>query len=233
MLNINHLPFFSQRILHNKHEKKRKRIPNITKLSSACGSTLGISVALSLMMKKRGNFLKNAISIHKIFTTFKDLECKEKDVLILATGAISGGYLGGMLTDIKHIKEKTKEAVTQLIGNYITPTIFVGTCTKASSILKPFLTPKKMPYAKGILGTIGLYYGVVLGNKISNKINANIFMDKSKIRKLCWKDWSVQVDNACLVTSLSTNGTNIAKSASKVIPAAHLFSGYLIGIKQD
>src|SRR5574344_2001706 len=221
MLNIqSYLPFVSS---HKMKQNKDKSPSNITRVTSACGSTLGISAALSLLIKHRtncsGSFLKNAISVHKIFKTFKDLECKEKDVLVLATGAITGGFLGGSVSDTKHIKQKTKEAVTQLIGNYVVPTLLVGAGVKIANLLNPVLNAKTLSCAKGFAGLVGLYYGVVFGNKISNNINKNIFNDKDKVRKLCWKDWSVQVDNVCLVTSLATNGTNIAKTASKVIPA--------------
>lgn len=52
-------------------------------------------------------------------------------------------------------------------------------------------------------------------------------------RKLSWKDWAVQFDNVCLVTSVSNSGTKLAQMASRVIPAAHIIPGYLTGTKKE
>ena len=73
-------------------------------------------------------------------------------------------------------------------------------------------------------GTAGFISGVLFGNKISQLINKYLF-------KLSWKDWAVQADNVCLVTSMAAPGTNIAKTASKFIPVAHIIPGYCVGTK--
>lgn len=76
-----------------------------------------------------------------------------------------------------------------------------------------------------------LIAGVVAGNKISREMNKQMFKE-DHYRKLTWKDWAVQFDNVCLVTSISNAGTQLAKMASRFIPFAHLAPGYQVGVKQ-
>ena len=81
-------------------------------------------------------------------------------------------------------------------------------------------------------GLTSLIAGVIAGNKVSKVINTNVF-DEDMHRKLSWKDWAVQFDNVCLVTSVSNSGTKLAQMASRVIPAAHIIPGYLTGTKKE
>jgi len=87
--------------------------------------------------------------------------------------------------------------------------------------------------AKILSGFAFLISGVVIGNKVTNKLKAKVYNEPEEKVKIKWQDWGSQVDNACLVTSLSISGTEIAKNASKIIPIANILPGYVIGTKQS
>ena len=133
---------------------------------------------------------------------------------------------------LKNAKAKVKEGIVQLIGNYIVPTIAVGGGIKLNKALnKKYNFPPITRPIQFLFGMTSLIAGVVAGNKISREMNKQMFKE-DHYRKLTWKDWAVQFDNVCLVTSISNAGTQLAKMASRFIPFAHLAPGYQVGVKQ-
>ena len=215
---------------YNINTKNTKQTP-ITKIAATVGSTLDLVASAVYIAKGHGLKIPNSFKTKEYVDIFKKIEFNEKDVIALASSSIVGGFAGGVLTDKKNTKAKAKEGVVQLIGNYIFPSLFVGAGMKLNKEL--FSKYKFPPITKAIqfaFGTAGFITGVLTGNKVARTINKHLFKEDS-YRKLNWKDWAVQADNVCLVTSMSAPATNIAKAASKIIPFAHIIPGYCVGTK--
>ncbi|MBS4759557.1 MAG: hypothetical protein KHX03_02525 [Clostridium sp.] len=219
----------SLNINNNNNQKNKTRFS--TKAAATAGSLIGLSAAAVCIGRARGLKVPSSFKTKEFVDIFKKMEFNEKDVIALASSSIAGGFAGGVLTDKKNTKAKAKEGIVQLVGNYIFPSLFVGLGMKLNKIL--FSKYKFPPVTKAIqfaFGTAGFISGVFVGNKASQVINKNIFKEDS-YRKLNWKDWAVQADNVCLVTSMAAPGTNVAKAASKIIPFAHIIPGYCVGTK--
>ena len=216
-------------------QKRRNKVSAVTKIASAAGSAIGITAALIQISKKAD---KNAAGhFRRIINTIKKAEFNDKNVIFISSASTAGGFAGGTLTDTDNIKSKAKEGMVQLIGNYIIPSLFVGGGIHLNKKILDSRTnfknsPKILKLIQFSAGIISLIAGVICGNLLSEKINTSIFGEKSQ-RPLNWKDWAEQIDNLCLVTSMSTTGSNLAKTVSKVIPVAHFMPGYLTGIKQE
>lgn len=214
-------------------KRETERASLATKIAATTGSCIGVASALALVTRKN-NLGAAAITknSNNLLKTLKNLELGEKDVIEIASGAIAGGFLGGSITDPKNTKAKAKEGIVQLIGNYIIPTLFVGAGIKFNKALnKRFSFPPITKVVQFAFGFASLIAGVFAGNRISREMNANIFKEDS-YRALNWKDWGMQFDNVCLVTSVSHTGTNLAQVVSKAIPVAHIVPGYLTGTKK-
>lgn len=216
------------------YQNRNNKVKTSTKIAAATGSVVGVTSALALISRGHGIKIPSSLKNPKeVVNILKKIELKEKDVIEIASSSIAGGIIGGSLTDSKNTKAKVKEGVVQLIGNYIVPTLFVGGGIKLNKLLnKHYNFPPVTKAIQFAFGFTSLIAGVIVGNKAARKINSKVFEEKEEYRKLNWKDWAVQFDNACLVTSISNTGTEIAKIASRVIPAAHLIPGYLVGIKK-
>lgn len=216
-----------------RQNKDNQKVSVATKIAASTGSAIGVVSSVALIANKKGLSLKNIKNIEVLIDTFKKLEFNAKDVIAIASSSILGGFLGGAVTDKKNTKAKAKEGIIQLVGNYIVPSLSVGAGIKLNRCLnKKYNFPpvtKPIQFAFGFVSLIG---GVLFGNSISKSINKKIFKEEN-YRNLTWKDWAVQFDNVCLVTSMSSQGTQLAKMASKVIPVAHLFPGYLVGVKKE
>lgn len=202
-----------------------------TKTAATAGSLIGITGAAVCLARGRGLKVPSSFKSKEYVDIFKKIEFNEKDVIALASSSIAGGLAGGVLTDKKNAKSKAKEGIVQLVGNYIFPSLFVGAGMKLN---KAMFSIFKFPPVSGVFqfafGTAGFILGVLFGNKTSQIINKELFKEDF-YRKLNWKDWVVQGDNVCLVTSMSAPGTNIAKAVSRVIPFAHIIPGYCVGTK--
>ena len=221
--------------INNGNYKQKKKISGITKFASAAGSTIGITAALMTISKKSGGKLSEYFK--NFLNTIKKAEFNDKNVIFIASASTAGGFAGGALTDRKNIKAKAKEGLVQLIGNYIIPSLFVGAginlnkkIIDANTNLKN--SPKSLKLMYFLTGMASLATGVLFGNLVSEKLNTNIFNEKS-VRPVNWKDWAEQFDNVCLVTSMATTGTTLAKTVSKAIPLAHFLPGYITGTKTE
>ena len=212
--------------------KRQNKLSN--QLASAVGTTAGVLTSMAYVAKGKGiktnGLLKNP---KRAFKVFKNVEFNGKDVITIASSSVAGGLLGGVITDSNNTKSKLKETIVQLLGNYAIPTAFVSGGVKLNKLLNyKFNFPPVTKLIKFGFGMVSLIAGVMVGNRVSNKVTSAIFKEDDK-RKLNWKDWAEQVDNVCLVTSLAANGTNLAKTASKVIPFALLLPGYSVGVSKD
>ncbi len=193
------------------------------KATSFTGSVAGLSAAMTIIAAGRKHNMTAGKSLAK---NLYRLEFNARDVMLMATSSILGGFTAGAVTDPQNIKAKIKEGVVQLVGNYIFPSVFVGLGMAA---VNSFTKSKIIRFVGGFasLGT-----GVIAGNKASKTINS-FFSHKQEKRDLNLIDWAEQADNACLVTSLANPGTNIAKYASKFIPISHILPGYCVGVKTE
>lgn len=202
-----------------------------TKTAATAGSVLGLTASAICIARGRGIKVPSSFKTKEYVDIFKKMEFNEKDVIALASSSIAGGFAGGVLTDKKNTRAKVKEGVVQLVGNDIFPSLFVGAGMKLNKLL--FSKYKFPPVTKVIqfaFGTTGFIAGVLAGSKAAQLINKHLFKEDS-YRKLNWKDWAVQADNVCLVTSKSAPSTNIAKMASRILPFAHIIPDYCVGTK--
>ncbi len=226
-LSINRQTHFTQ------NHSKYNNVTPATKTGALIGSIAGVGTALTYVAKGHG--LKPAVMFMqpaRTLKTFKNIELKGKEVIAIASSSILGGFIGGSVTDGKNSKYKAKEGIVQLIGNYIIPTLFVSGGIKMNKIMnKKFNFPPVVGPALFGCGMASLIAGVITGNAVSKGLNRRLFNEDSP-RKINWKDWALQFDNVCLVTSISNSGTNIAKIASRLIPIAHILPGYLTGIQK-
>ena len=229
-LNVDTINYPQRRFSNNKNQKVR----NIDRLAASVGTGVGVAYSLASVTKtKPSKMLKVFKNPTKAIDVLKKLELSGMDVIKIATGSIAGGFVGGSLVDRKNTKAKAKEGIVQLIGNYIIPSLFVTGGIKLNKVLnKNFKFPPKTGIVQFAFGMASLVAGVFAGNKIAKEVNKDLFQENA-YRPLNWKDWSMQFDNVCLVTSVANPGTNLAKTVSKAIPVAHLIPGYLTGVKKN
>lgn len=161
----------------------------------------------------------------------------ESLVIGTALGSVAGGLVGGKLFDKKdNMKAKYRESIIQLVGNVATPLACVAL---GGRLFKDKLSPKIIEKFKiknktikmipEMVASAGfLLVGILLGNKIANKINQNIFNVNDK-RKIKLSDMSPHIDDVCLAASLIAPETSI----SRFIPAALMIAGFSTGIAQE
>lgn len=204
-----------------------------TKVAAFTGSAVGVAGAVALIGRRHG--IRNRLTLNRpkeMLKMLKEIELKEKDVIEIAASSVFCGFAAGSVSDRKNIKAKAKEGLVQLIGNYIVPTIAVGAGIRLNKVLNTKFNFSSMTRpVQFLFSFVSLVAGVIGGNRISRKMNSNIFKE-DEYRKLNWKDWAMQSDNVCLVASVSNAGTALAKAASGFIPLAHLAPGYQTGIKK-
>lgn len=138
------------------HIPKPKPLKAYEKAEIITGAAIGTILPLAKFAKKQ------ALPIHKLKYT-------EKEMIYLSTGSISGGILGGIAVDKgKNVKNKIKEGVFQFF-NAIIPTLLIKPILYICEKFKPLQNNKVK--ASLLLG--GIFSGMMLGAKISNKINGN------------------------------------------------------------
>lgn len=233
-LNIDKINYTTIHPQLNNKNNNQTQVTTTQKIASVLGCSTGIISTLALVAKKKNpDIFEHLKQPEDLIKTLKNLELNGKDVITIATGAITGGFAGGSITDKKNTKAKAKEGIVQLLGNYIIPTLFVGAGIKFNKALnKKFAYPPVNKLIQFAFGMSSLIVGVIVGNSISKDINQRIFHENCN-RKLNWKNWILQFDNVCLVTSVSNEGTKLAQIVSKAIPVSHIIPGYLTGIKKD
>lgn len=225
-----------------------EKVHNNVKLGVLSTTLAGVALALVAVMK----FRKIPFNASELFKgNFKNcglwnVEYKEKEILTVAAGSISGGLLGGLLFDKKeNIKAKLREAVIQFIGNVAIP---IGCVSGGIHLYKKYKgeiqgqaanmirnAKAKEVVAKGpkfLITAIGLGLGIYLGNKIGNLINGKIFNINDN-RKLKAADMSPHIDDVCFALTMAGEGEGFIQYISRVIPIALMISGYSTGIMQE
>lgn len=228
------------------------------KLGVFCTTLAGVTAALAGVMK----FRKIPFNMGELFKgNYKkcglwNVQYKGGEILTVGAGSILGGLLGGALFDKKdNQKAKLREAVIQYFGNICAP---LACITSGLWIYQKYKEPimkhnfttdqikwlklnnkykaeldkllKKGP--KFAITTTGLVAGIILGNKIGNILNEQIFHIKDN-RKLKPADMSPHVDDVCYAISLADENNPITHVISRIVPAALMISGYSTGVIKE
>lgn len=234
-------------------EKKPEKRSNKLKTGVFLTTLAGVSTALAIMLKTKGYSL-NPVKIFSkspkewgIFNAVYDGEKHEVEKLVggLAVGSVAGGLIGGKLFDKKeNMKAKYRESIIQLVGNVATPLACVSLGMRGFKKIEPkvlkFLQGNRTKpinsIVKGIPSvlstTLCLIGGILLGNKVGNTINKNVFKCDDN-RKIKVADMSPHIDDLCLSLSLVAANSPIGGYVTRVIPAALMIAGFSTGIAQE
>lgn len=272
-VNINRPQRFNTQI-NDKHHSNKKAPANV-KRTAAVSSVIGMSTALAMIAKKQGFSLNPKVikntpikdwAIFKIprIRTFADrtgfrerppLQIEEKEILALASGSVAGGLVGGAVSDKNNMKAKGREALTQLVGNVLTPVLCVGGIArlygkyenKIKSFIPTVKTIKNGKASKGLttinkllksipavtLTGAALAIGIIAGSKVTNLINEKLFNQK-KHRDIKTSDFAPHVDDLCLaITLMGSKNSAIASSITRTVPLFLSVPGYQVGKAQE
>lgn len=228
------------------------------KVGVLLSSIFGMSPVLAFWSYKKG-FSLNPIKIIK--TPIKNwalFKCKPLDkvldygaaqIITTAIGSVAGGFVGGVILDKNHIKDKKRECLNQLLGDVIVPIACVWVGAK---IFKHFektlknLMPKINKDSKGAniinaisenipnaLATItSLGVGIIAGNRVSNEINERLYKKKVD-RGIKATDFAPHVDDVCMSVSMINEGSTLGVRLGRVIPFALIVPGYETGTARN
>lgn len=200
----------------------------------------GVIAAMAFVFKNKKMPFKTP---KEFINSLKTIEYNEKhgvEKLIgaLAVGSVGGGLVGGALFDKKeNMGAKYREAVIQLVGNIAVPLACVAGGLKAFKHFEPKIL-ESLPGLKGkmkavpkiLASAVCLVAGILLGNKVGNSINKNVFQVEEQ-RKLKLSDMSPHIDDGCLALSLVASESS--KVVSRLIPLALMVPGFTTGIAQQ
>lgn len=196
-----------------------------------------VATAMAFVLKRKGEVNSISKYFHALTHVKYEKESHEveKLVAILGVSSIAGGLLGGVIFDKKeNFKAKYRESLMQLC-NVFTPLGFVAGAIHLFDKTQnkyPKILVKDAPKTKTlevILTGLCLAGGILLGNKIGNILNKNIFGENDK-RKIKACDMSPHIDDLCLATSLMTKDFPVVP---RLIPAALIITGYAAGVAQE
>lgn len=254
-ININRPQKYSRKVDNNQRIKR----------TAAISSFVGMSTALALVCKKQGFSLNPKVIANtpiKEWAIFKiakrgrqhgrpPLQIEEKEILALATGSVAGGLVGGAISDRNNMKAKGREALTQLLGNVITPVACVGGIArlygkyekqiksvmptvnthgkKSLRILNKF--SRNLPAVTLTGGALAV--GIAAGNKVTNLINEKLFGQKTK-RHIKTTDFAPHVDDLCLaITLMGSKNSPLASGITRTVPLFLAVPGYQVGKAQE
>lgn len=189
---------------------KRKPLTNAEKFSIGLGTLIGTTIPIIQFRKKQ------KLPITK-------LKYSEKEMILLSTGSITGGVLGGILSDRKvEPKYKIHEGIFQFF-NAVIPTLLIKPILKICESIKPLNNNKiKVP---AILG--GIFGGMLLGAKISNKITGT--SNNQNRRKVKFTDTIANIDvisGALIMAKFPLIGK---LGIEKFLPLFYMWTGYESG----
>ncbi len=176
-----------------------------TKVKVAAGSIAGTLIPMAILAKHQNRKIYN-IKYHV------------KEMILVSAGSIAGGLAGGLIADKKeNTKQKVNESVFQFMNASVPPLI--------TGVLYTFSKNIKYRIASTI---IGLFGGMQLAAKLSNKINDP--QDKVPDRKLTFKDSIANIDDALGVLILAKVPIAEKLHIDKTLPAIYSWCGYRAGI---
>lgn len=175
------------------------------KTKVAAGSIAGTLIPMALLAKHQKCKIYN-IKYHV------------KEMILVSAGSIVGGLAAGLIADKKeNTKQKVNESVFQFMNSAIPPLITGGLYTFSKNV--------KYRIASTI---VGLFGGMHLAAKLSNKINDPY--DKIPDRKLTFKDSIANIDDALGVLILAKVPIAEKLHVDKTLPAIYSWCGYRAGI---
>ncbi len=176
-----------------------------TKVKVAAGSVAGTVLPMVLLANKQKSRIYN-------------IKYGVKEMILVSAGSIAGGLAAGLIADKKeNKKQKVNESVFQFMNASVPPLI--------TGILYSFSRNIKYRIASTI---IGLFGGMQLAAKLSNKINDP--HDKVPDRKLTFKDSIANIDDALGVLILAKVPIAEKLHVDKTLPAIYSWCGYRAGI---
>lgn len=193
------------------HNPSKKRKFNPLVLAS---TIIGAAIPIILLRNRQDAFVKSVVN----------LDYNLKNILAVGLGSITGGLLGGVISDKgKNTDKKIQEGIYQGISNIIIPTVLVDGALK---LLKNNNVNNK--FIKAGVTIAGVMGGMTIGNFISGKINKKLFPNNHVKRKMHLKDTLVHIDD--LPTCLALNKQKFFH-IEKLVPIGHILSGYETGIQ--
>lgn len=236
------------------------------KAAVLAGSALGVGAVFAVIAKRNGYSLNPKRILNtplKDLAIFKSVESATSvnkplemgdawNIMAMATGAIAGGFISGAIVDKENITAKKKEALTQLLGNVITPVTCVSLIakfykkhqTKLEEFM-PQIHSKKMSektldkvnkFLKGIpniVATLGaLTAGIFTGNKVCNFINEKLYHKKCN-RDVRVSDFAPHIDDLCIAISVTNPESPFVSRLSRTVPPALVVPGYNAGSARD
>lgn len=224
------------------------------KIASFIGALGGIAGAMYFVFKKGKNLegIKEMKSVKDFWYNLTNVKyihedkagkktfIVEKLIGALTVGSVGGGLISGGLVDKKeNFGAKVRESVIQVLGNIVTPLIFVAGGLrlferfgekKVNNALK--ISEKFKEYPKAGVSLICLAAGLWAGNKVGNLVNHHIFHNDEQ-RKIKFADLSPQIDDGCVAASIVASTGKIGDYVGRVIPIAMLVPGFSTGVAQE
>lgn len=208
------------------------------KIASIVGSAAGIALTVAgLGLAKKGNPL----------LALKNISYSEKDIVLISTGAIAGGLVGGLASDKnkENFKPKLREASQQLFANTVIPVGFLAVAEKVlekSKIKLPQInsTNKVAKAVNVVLSALpkivttvaSLGVGMIVGNKVMDKVNNKIFKENNS-SNIHPEDMIVHADDVCLSANmLLKDSQKLSAITTKILPWTFIIPGTKTGMKQ-
>lgn len=190
--------------------KPQRELTKKEKAGIALSSIAGTILPLIYMTKKQKT------PLHK-------LKYGEKQMIMLSTGSIGGGVLGGIITENGgHKKEKIQEGIFQFF-NAVIPTLMIKPILYICENIKALNNHKiKAPVLLG-----GIFSGMVIGSKISNKINKNNTYESKRNVKLIDTIANIDVISGALIMAKFTIVHKLG--IEKFLPLIYSWTGYQSG----
>lgn len=188
---------------------KRKPLTLSEHLSITAGTLVGTAIPIIQFCKKQ------KVSVKK-------LKYSEKEMILLSTGSITGGVIGGICSDrTTNPKYKIREGIFQFF-NAIVPTLMIKPILKTCEKFKPLNNTKAKAIA--ILG--GIFSGMLIGAEISNRINRTNNKNKRKVKFI---DTIANIDvisGALIMAKFPFIGK---LGVEKFLPLFYMWTGYESG----
>ena len=193
---------------------KRKPLTTKEHIGITTGSLLGTVLPLLLFSRvQKRSILK--------------LKYSEKEMIMLSTGSITGGVLGGILSDRDtNPKYKIREGVFQFF-NAVVPTLLIKPVLKTCENIKP-LNNKKIK-AGMLLG--GIFGGMYAGAAISNRINGT--NNTNEKRKVKFIDTIANIDVISGALIMAKFPLIEKLGLAKLLPLFYMWTGYESGISRE
>ena len=189
---------------------KRKPLTIAEDVSIGAGTLIGTALPIIQFCRKQ-----------KVPVT--KLNYRETEMILLSTGSITGGVLGGVSSDRKvEPKYKIHEGITQFF-NAVIPTLLINPILKTCEKIKPLNNNK----AKALLLLGGIFGRMAAGAEISNKINGTTTPATKRKVKIIDAIANIDVISGALVMA---KFPLIGKlGLEKFLPLFYMWTGYESG----